>query len=180
MHRVDALLVGVHSEEDGQLLAGARNQQRLQVVLDHQLARGPKCLGAHVLGRIGLLGDVERIMPLQVEAKLCHRLLIGEVHGLLQQQGSEHGVELFAGPAHRAAKRRAELLNGQFFQDLAPEQPRPATSSNRRRLGLKNAQGSKSSCCLWFLIVIMDFRPNALNFLQITTKPRRKSQAKNP
>jgi hypothetical protein len=32
-------------------------------------------------------------------------MLIGEVHGLLlQQQGSEHGVELFAGPAHRAEK----------------------------------------------------------------------------
>jgi hypothetical protein len=61
---------------------------------------------ANIFDRVGLLRIIQGIMPLEIKGHLGNGLFIGEVKGLLEENGSEHGIELFGGTPHDRGRKR--------------------------------------------------------------------------
>lgn len=71
--------------------------------------------------------------------------------GLLQQQGSQQAVKLFAGSAPIATKKRDDLPHGHLLEDLSPEQPRPALIKQPAPFG--TYKRPRIEKCLLFVVV---------------------------
>ena len=82
-------------------------------------------LGADVGGLVGLVGDVERIMPLLAEGHLLDGLLVGQVVSLLQKHRAHDRIKLLGRPAEVLLEKGHQLFNGQDGKDMLPEQPGP-------------------------------------------------------
>ena len=85
MDRIDALVRGVDTEYRSQFVGDGIEHDLVKVTVDHHLTHGVQCLLANVFYVVALFGDVERIMPLNIECQLFDGGLVGQVHGLLEK-----------------------------------------------------------------------------------------------
>ena len=79
MHRIDTLLIGIDVEYRSNLLGAGMKQNGIKSIFNGNAAHGPQGFGANVLGRIGLFGNVQRIMHLDIEGKLFDALFVIQV-----------------------------------------------------------------------------------------------------
>ena len=57
-------------------------------------------------------------MPLDVEAELLNRLLVGAIMHLLENHQPHHGIELLGGPTIPVMIMSTKRLDGKFREDL--------------------------------------------------------------
>ena len=72
MNRVQPLLVGIDLEVLRQPLRVGAENNVFKVMLGNNVATAPQGFGADIFGAVGLFGNVQGIMPLDVEGELLH------------------------------------------------------------------------------------------------------------
>jgi len=125
MDRIQTLLGGVHRKDLGKHHGRPIKQHLFQRIFHQDLAHAPKGLGAKILCRVGILGEIEGIMPLDVERQCFHRLQIGQVMNLLQKQCSQHRVQLLGRPPGPLGEKGHHLPNRQRLEQMLPKQGSP-------------------------------------------------------
>jgi hypothetical protein len=58
-----------------------------------KVTHGPERFMTDVGGRIGDVGDIEGIVPLDIKTKLFDSLVVGEIMHLLENHQAHHGIE---------------------------------------------------------------------------------------
>jgi hypothetical protein len=125
VHRVNALRTGVYIEDLGQHVGRALKEHFVKMLLDHQIAHVPQRLCTQVLGLIGFIHNVQGIMPLKIEGQLRYGIFIGQIKDLLEQQGSQSGIEFLGRSAKGVAEKGSQSIDGKFTQNMFPKKSGP-------------------------------------------------------
>ncbi|PID55701.1 hypothetical protein CSB45_14810 [candidate division KSB3 bacterium] len=79
MNSVDTLMLNIHPEHVGKLLADAVKQHLLHPLLGKKVAHCPEAFETDIGGDIRPVGTIQGVLPLNVDAKLFHTMSSQEV-----------------------------------------------------------------------------------------------------
>ncbi len=127
VHGIDPLLGGLHPEYLRQDLRRGMKKLSIQTAFRNPMPERPEGLGAQILRLVRLAGNVQGIVPLEIERKLGDRLLVRQIVHLLEDQRPKGGIDLLGRTAETLRVAGGNLPNGQLGKDMLPEQTGPGS-----------------------------------------------------
>jgi hypothetical protein len=125
VNRIQPLLGGGEVKEPFQRVGDIIKERLLQAQPPDDIPHDPEGAGGNIGAAVRRVGDVQRLMPNDVEGKLTNRLFVGQVLNMQQKDDAEHGVQLFGSTPFEIIVVGKQLLRRQLVEYLLPKQMRP-------------------------------------------------------
>jgi hypothetical protein len=116
VNRVETLKAEVGIKNLPQMIRHPFKYGLVEVVFAHDVADAPDALRARISVFVGIAGDVQGIMPLDIERELVDGLFIGEIVHLLENHGTHHGDQFIG----RTSRIVTEMPGEQIYREDCP------------------------------------------------------------
>ena len=154
VHRVEALQGGIDCKHLGKTIAYGFEDRIVESVLSHDGPHRPDTLLADIGLGVCVIGNIQGIMPLDIEGKLLDCLLVGEIMHMLENHGTHHGHQLVGRTTVGCAVMPGKQFNGKHLTHIIAKDPCPGVIQQLAALGTKMFEKVKHVLC--FVVFYLD------------------------
>ena len=154
VHRVDALQRGIDCKHFSQTIAYGFEDCIVKSVLRHDGPHRPDTLLADIGLSVCVIGNIQGIMPLDIEGKLLDCLLVGEIMHVLENHSTHHGHQFVGRTAVGCTVMPGKQINRKHLADIGAKDPCPGVIQQLAALGIKMFEEVKHALC--FVVFYLD------------------------